>query len=390
MILMWLGSIGVLLVGLSLFRRSISEAGASLQAQFLNLSENETSVFKMLFVTKMCALSCGGLLRAQYDAMALINTKTLSRRYAILLLCLSSTGLWTSLLAGLSLWWIQWSVFVGIAVLCYLIYFWFGAGRLLFKILFGFGLILLGAQLALRDQSILLSLLGESELHYLLADGRFFAQFVWLVISFVITLVLGVESWSVFFCITLLSAGSLSLNGAVAFVAGELLAHFWMLYWRSRKFSDSTRKLARNYALVSTVGIFAGFVVSGVLRVFDMNDVANKKMQFMAMFFSLIVCQVLAAMVWGHFTAQKSVAEVEAGVYFSKKWVWRGLMSQEVFCFILKKLKGRQALLFEQKKSLTSVESAKIPKGVLKSHEDEILNLESWIAGISDQGRENC
>ena len=397
MILMWLGSLGLLFFGLGIFRGAISDAGEFLQKRYLRLSENERSLFKTLLAAKMCALSCGGLLRTQYNAMALLNTRTFLKRYSILLLCLSSVGLWTSFLVGLGMWWIQWSILVGLAVISYLIYFWFGSGKLLFKFFFGLGLAFLGAQLALRDQSILLSTLADSEIHFLLADGRFTAQFIWLVTSFVMTLLIGVESWSVFFCIVLLSSGSLSLNGAVAFVIGELLAHFFVLSWRSRQLGKGAKRIARNYALASAFGLVVGFVVCGGLRgifswgyAFDSNDIINKNMQFMTMFFALIICQTFAVMAWGHFAAQKKMDEVASEPYFSAEWLRQCLLSQGLFNYIQEQLKRRLAQLSDQKKSLTFAEREKIPRGVLQNHDEEILNLTHWISSISDQGRENC
>lgn len=397
MILMWLACLGLLLFGLGLFQGALSDAGAFLQKRFLDLSENENSLFKILLLTKMYALSCGGLVRTQYNAMALLNTRTFSKRYSILLLCLSSVAVWSILLMGLGIWLIHWSTLIGFAVVFYLIYFWFGAGKLLFKMFFGLGLVFLGAQLALRDQSILLSTLAEGEIHFLLADGRFTSQFIWLVTSFVMTLLIGVESWSVFFCILLLSSGSLSLNGAVAFVIGELLAHLFVLRWRSRRLDNVARKIAKDYTLASVFGLVVGFVVCGEIRGvfawgygFGSNDIVNKNIQFMILFFALIVCQTLTTMAWGHFAAQKKMDEIGAGPYFSPQWIRQDLLSRGLFDYIQEKLKKRLTQLLDQKNNLSTTEREKIPRGILQNHDGEILNLTHWISSISDQGRENC
>jgi hypothetical protein len=386
MILMWLGSLVMMFSGLLLFRHGVSTLGARFQKMYLDLPDTGVSTFRMLVLTKLCAVSQGSFLQSQYGAVALLNSRSYSKHYSVLLLCLSAAGLWTTLLGVLVSWQLQGAIFLGLSVVFYLSQYWFDKGRTIFKTLAGFGILLMGMQWALRDQTLLLSALGESELHFLLADGRFFAQLIWLLTSFAATLLIGIESWSVFLALVLLATGSLSLNGAVALVVGELLAHVWLLFWRSRKLNQDVTALTRSYAIASSVGLCVGFVLAGLLRTvfswgytFELNEIMDKNLQFFAMYLVVILSHSLAVLSWGHFAARRKMDEVQTGEYFSVRWIERGLVAASISNFVLRKLNERLALLIAQKKSLNPDERMQIPTVFLQNHENEIIKLSQWI-----------
>jgi len=385
MILMWLGHVVVAIAALFGFGWAISNSFYWLQKRFLALPE-KISIFKMLVTTKQCGIGLGSFLRTQYSAVALLNSRSFSRRHGILLMCLSSAGTWTTMLMIALAWQMGGQILTGISLLLFIYSRWKRSSLNLFYICVTMGAVLIGLQGALEKQSILMSVLGEGDLHFLLADGRFSAQLLWLVVSFVVTLILGVESWAVFLSLVLVVAGSLSLNGAVAFIIGEMLAHVWMLWWRSRKLNQDVRALTKGYAIYSTLGLVLAFFAAGILReafvtvfTFEGNQLTEKSWQFFSFYFLIVVIQALTVMTWGHFAAKIKVEEVQTGEYFPIDWISRTLVSNEILDFILKKLNGRLDLLLAQKKDLDSKDRAQIPAAFLKEHEREMTQLALWL-----------
>ena len=394
MILMWLGSIALMFFGMELFRSGVSDLLAPLQKRFLNLPE-PTGVMNMVATTKLCNLGQGSFLQGQYGAIALLNSRSFSRHYAILLLCLSSAGLWTTILGIGLAWQMSGEVFISAALVIYIAVFWLNRGKNLFKSILGLGVFLSAAEWALQKQSILLSLLGESDLHFLLADGRFTAQIVWLCAAFALTLVIGIESWAAFLALTLLVAGSLSLNGAVAFVIGELLAHVWMLWWRSRKLNQDVQSVAKAYAVSATVGLIIAFFLAGELReIFswtystEISQIGERSLQFLLLYLVVIIAQALPVLGWGHFAARKKYDEVQKGEYFSTRWISQGLVSNSILDYIFKKLNERLHLLIDQRKKLNEDEKAQIPPRFLQDHEQEVSKLTLWIPAASEKHKE--
>lgn len=393
MIMMWLGAMVVMVGGLSLFRWGVGQCFVGLQKRFLHLSA-PVSIFKMLLTAKLCAVGQGSKLQTQYSAVALLSSRCFSKRYAVLLLCLSAAGLWTTMAGFFLAWQLSGEILLVVAMGVYLYCRWTDKKLSLFFLILGLGGFLTGAQWALQKQSILLSVLGESEFHFLLADGRFPAQLLWLGVTFVLTLVIEIESWAAVTALILLVAGSLSLNGAVAMILGEMLAQEWMLFWRSRKLNPDTQRLVRSYALASAIGLVLAFFAAGVLRegfawsfTFAGNPLTEKSWQFLSLYVVIVSVQTLGVLIWGHFAAQKQADEVQKGEYFPVQWISKGLVSLPVFDFIFAKLKERLALLRAQKKDLDTQERARIPAAYLQAHEQEIARLALWLPLAAEKNK---
>lgn len=385
MILMWLGPVILAVAALRWLSGATGSSWTGLQKRFLAMPES-AGLFKTMITTKLCGIGLGGFLRTQYSAVALLNTRAFSRRYAILLLCLSSAGTWITMLGILLAWQVDGGIFLALWFLIWLCSQWANKSWNWQYPVAALGVFLAGTLWVLQKQSILMTILGESELHFWLADGRFPAQLLWLVVSFLVTLLIAVESWAVILALILVVAGSLSLNGAAAFIIGEMLAHVWMLWWRSRKMNQDVKALTKQYALYSTVGLVIAFFVAGLLReafawtfTFEASQLTEKSLQFFSLYFVIVVIQALAVMIWGHFATQRKVDEVQKGEYFPLQWISRGLISSEVLDFILKKLNARLDLLLAQKKDLDAKDRAQIPAMFLQEHEHETTQLALWL-----------
>lgn len=374
-----------MIFGMHLFRSGVSESLGILQRRFLSLKE-PSSIVAMLVTTKLCAFSQGSFLQNQYSAMALLNSRSFSKRYAVLFLCLAAVGTWTSMTGILLAWQVNGSYLLGFAGVLFLGMFWLKRGRSFMKAALGLGLFLQQAEMLLQRQPILFSVLGESDFHFLLADGRFSAQLIWMLTVFLITLIIQVESWAVFLALVLWVSGSLSLNGAVAFIIGEMLAHVWVLVWRTRKLNKEAKSLAQDYAVANTVALLLAFFLAGFLREifswglsFDLSQIAAKGLQFFSLYLMIVVSQIVVSLAWGHFAAQKKLDEVQTGEYFSVQWISRRWIGTEILSFLLNKFQIRLDLLVAQNKSMTSAEKSQIPAPFLQEHTREINSLAMWL-----------
>lgn len=391
--ILWIANLTILMTGLFLFRGAISHLGAHFQRRFLGLPEKGVSTIKMLIETKLCAISHGSFLQNQYGAIGLLNSRSYSKHYSVLLLCLGILGSWTTFIAAALLWRIEGYYFIAAGVLFYFSARWLGKGRQIFKMLMGLGLVSIGSAMLVQAQPQLNSILGESDFHFLLADGRFPAQLILLVGAFFVTALIGLESWTVFVGIAWLISGTLSMNGAVALVIGELLAHVWVIAWRSRRLNQDVKRISVSYALWSSGGLLIGFLLAGLLRTlfswgysFEGNELENRVWQFLTMYSAVILSQLLLLMLWGHFAARKRLDEIQVGEYFSAEWIHQGLVSKSFLKFILEKLETRLTHLRSQSRNLNSDERVQVPVTFLKHHEFEIDQLSKWIPKASDAG----
>jgi Na+/phosphate symporter len=399
-ILMWLGPLVLVFAGVEILRRGLSGWLSRFQRPFLQLgtsSAGAVSSLKMLIVTKLCAFSQGSLLQNQYSATALLGARISSQHYALVLLCLSGVGCWTALLCTGLAWQISGFYLLVCSFIIYLWKFWTGRGANLGQAVFGLAIFLLGIEWTLRQQGVLFSVLGESDFHFLLADGRLPAQMIWLVISMVLTTLIGLEFWSLVLSLVLVAAGSLSLNGAIGLMTGELLAHLLLLVWRSRGLNAETKSLVKGYAMSSGLGLVVGFFVAGYLRdifawslTFDASQLIEKNLQLGLLFVSLILSKTIAAMIWGHFAAKAGMdqaqREVQVGQYFSPRWVERGWISQAVLTFLRERLMLRLVELRAQALQMDEARGS-IPAQLLKVHQSETVQLSEWLRQ-TDKSRE--
>jgi len=393
MILMWLGPFVGAVVALWWFGFSISAVSGGLQKRFLNMPD-PSPVVKTMLMTKFCGLGMGSFLRAQYSAVALLNTRAFSRPHGILLLCLSSAGTWVTMLTILLAWQFDGGILVLPWFVLFLVFRTAGVSTHWIRPLLSFAALMSLLQLLLLKRSILMTTRGEIGLHVPLTDGRLPAQLLWMAVSFVVTLLIGVESWAVLLALVMVVAGSMSLNGAVAFIIGEMLGHVWLLWWRSRKLNQDVKSLTKTYALISTLGLVVAFFAAGFLReifvwnfTFEGNQLTEKSLQILSLYFVIVAIQALAVLIWGHFAAQKKIDEVQTGEYFPIQWLSLSMISAETLDFILKKLSERLELLLAQKKDLDLKDRAQIPANFLSEHEKEISQLAAWLPKATEKAQ---
>lgn len=93
----------------------------------------------------------------------------------------------------------------------------------IFELLFPFALILLGFGFLVRQMSMIISFGGESEILFALADGRWFAVLIAIVIGALTTFLLPRTKLISVFVTALTLGGIMSLNGALGALMGEMI-----------------------------------------------------------------------------------------------------------------------------------------------------------------------
>jgi hypothetical protein len=244
------------------------------------------------------------------------------------------------------------------------------------------GIFLLGGDLALRNSSVLLNLLGTGDLVFFLADGRFLSVLGILFIGVLLTFFVSVEFWSVCLALTLLIANVISVNGALALFAGERIGRMLLFWFRSRELNQDCRRIGWQFAVVSASGAFFGFMIAGILRGDagigfngDMDLSRQKTLEFLSLAAVILVIQFLSQMVWGHFGSKLAVDEIQEGRYVPKSWTEQELISTEALDWIRAKVHKRLSEIRYHRQGLQTVKEGQIPEVLqarLKAEEDQL------------------
>lgn len=258
MILMWLGSFVLMVFGLAYSQKSIAALFANLQKAALERAQGPWAL--------SAAVLEASPQKSLYTGMALYNLKIMGLRPACFLMCASPLGSWWAL--GLGLLYLSFNGFFLLG-LCFLGLFHIGGMprlKLLLKWIFAAGLFLIGGEMMLRNSSVIQTLLGQNHLAFFLADGRFGAVMTLLIVAAILSFFIRVEFWSLVLGLSLLTMGTLSLNGALGLVTGERIGRMLAFWWRTQGLSQESRRWMGFLTLFSVLGIGLGFLGAGVLR----------------------------------------------------------------------------------------------------------------------------
>lgn len=311
MILMWLGSFVLMLFGLTesqkYFAQFFSESRNGLLKK--GITGNTGVMFLRALAIAVTDVSPQKSLRSGFD---LYSSASTSKKGSILLMCLSTMGVWWALILGLLFLGLSGLFVIGFCALG-LVRFWTNPKVEMFlKWIFSAGLFLVGGELMLRNSSIVQTLLGQSDLAFFLADGRFFAVLGLMLAGIILSLFVRIEFWSLALVLGLLVTNALSFNGALGLVAGERIGQLILFWWLNR--SKNSSRIAQQFALVSIIGIFVGLLIVAEARSAfyfglstDMSALQNKTYQFVIAYSLILFFQWLGQMVWGHFAGQAKV-----------------------------------------------------------------------------------
>ncbi|WP_374031960.1 hypothetical protein [Bdellovibrio bacteriovorus] len=388
MILMWLGSFVLMLLGLYLSQKYVAVVFSNLQKSFLEKGL-ETTLGKMFIRAVDVVVLEASPQKSLYSGLALLNLRVLGTRPSVLLMCLSTLGAWWVLILGLLFMSFNGNFLLGLAGVGLLTVFMSVQVKNILGWVLGTGLFLVGGESMLRNASILMTTLGQSELAYFLADGRFPTVIALFCLAALISLIVQLEFWSLALALGLLLTNTISFNAALGLVAGERVGRMIFFWWQSRSLNQECRRVGSQFAMVSASGAFLGMMIAGEVRTFlnlgfttGTAGAQDKTLQFVLLFALILTVQFVAQMIWGHFGGNAKVDEMQASRYFGPTWRRWELLSSTVMTWAREKVHKRHSEIRYHLQGLGSLKEGQVPEHIqarLKAEEEQLnLFLHDW------------
>lgn len=384
MILMWLGSFVLMLFGLLESQKAFATYLSNLQKGFWDKGLDTTFGSMLVRALELVILEASPS-KTLYSGMALRNLKILGLRSSILVMCLSILGGWWALLLGLLFLSFNGFFLLGLCVVGFLNLSSAGRLRHLLRLIFAAGVFLIGGEMMVKNSSIIQNLLGQSDLAFVLADGRFAAVFGILIVSALFSLFIQVEFWSMALALCLLVTNVLSFNGALALVAGERVGRMILFWWKTRLLDQECRRLGAWLSGVSTLGALLGFLTAGELRNLfylgfssELTAVQDKSLQLVLLIAVILFFQFVAQMAWGHFAAKAKSEEMPEARYLPVCWLTHGFLSPVAWSWAKEKVQKRLSEIRYHLHGLGTLKEGQIPEAVqlrLRDEEQQLSKL---------------
>lgn len=381
MILMWLGSFVLALFGLAYSQKLTDQFSHKLQKNIFARSLEGAFPSMLQKVVALCLLQVSPQ-RSLYSALGVYNLRILAVRPSILMMCLSTLGAW-------------WVLFLGLIYLNFNGYFLLGLSSLylisflrtprmsvFLKWLFAIGTFLIAGEQLLKQSALMQNSLAQGDLIFFLADGRFVSVVTILMASLIISLFIRVEFWSFLLALSLLFAGFISFNGAMALVAGERLGRMALFWFSSRRLNQDCRRIGWQFALTSAFGTVVGLLLAGELRSLIIwsvplgaSQIQEKGAQFVLLFLVILGFQWLAQMVWGHFACQVAVDELQEAKYFPQSWLKDEVLSPVSYDWMKEKVAKRLSEIKYHLQGMNTLKEGQVPVALqtrLKAEEEQL------------------
>lgn len=381
MILIWLGSFVLLMYAVEKYQGVCSDFFSKFQSRFLDKSQSKLFLNLAPF-SILSVLADASPMRSLYSGMALYNLRISNLRTSVLIMCAGTLGsVWVLLLASLFLNFSGY-FFLGLAVLGLTAFSVTRQWKALWNLLLSIGLFLIAGESLLKNSSILQTLLGQGELAFFLADGRFGSVIVIALCGIILGLLLRVEFWSLILAMGLVVAGNLSLNGALGLILGERLAHLIWFFVRTRNLNQDCRRLGGQFVLASGLGAVLGFFVAGEFKTFvnfgftlDVSATQEKSFLVIILYALILMVQFVAQMTWGHFAGNAKIDEIQDVKYLSNSWIEEQWISGGVRLWAKDKVHKRLSEIRYHLQGLGSMKEGQIPEFVQKRLKEEELQL---------------
>ncbi|MGZ3769216.1 MAG: hypothetical protein ACXVCP_11720 [Bdellovibrio sp.] len=308
MILMWLGSYVLMMFGLIESQKQLGSFFSNAENDVLKKGIVGTTA-QMFFRSFGISLMNSSPVKTLTTGLAVRNASP-NAKGGILLMCLSTLGAWWILLLGLLFLGVSGLFVLGFCSIGLVTVFRNQKSDMVLKWLFAIGVFLVGGELMLKNSSVIQTLLGQSELVFFLADGRFVSVLTILFITFLLSLLIRIEFWSVPLVLGLLITNTLSFNGALGCVVGERIGQLILFWWKHRELKQNQNHILRQFTVVSILSLLVGFIFAGETRSLfyfglssDLSSLQDKSFQFVLLFAVMLFFQWLGQMVWGHFAS---------------------------------------------------------------------------------------
>ncbi|UXR64901.1 hypothetical protein EZJ49_01380 [Bdellovibrio bacteriovorus] len=388
MILMWLGSFVLMLAGMMYSQQLLAKLLSGLQKSFLD--KGLEGGLSTLFVRSLSVVMLeASPQKSLYSGLALLNLRVLPAHPSALVMCLSTLGVWWVLLLGSLFMSFNGFFLLGVAGLVCLTVFVSTKARDVLLFVGAVGLFLVGGESMLRNSSVIQTILGQSEVAFFLADGRFPTVVMFFVLAMLLSLVVQIEFWSLALALSLLLTNTIAFNGALGLVAGERVGRMIFFWWQSRSLNQQCRHMAAQFAGVSAVGAVVGLLIAGEVRTFlglgftsGLASFQEKSLQFVLLFALILAAQWMAQMIWGHFGAKAPVDEMQDSKYFGSHWKTWGLLSAPVMVWAREKVHKRHSEIRYHLQGLGTLKEGQVPAPIqarLKAEEEQLnMFLHDW------------
>lgn len=226
----------------------------------------------------------------------------------------------------------------------------------------------------------------ENELVYFLSDGRFHVGLVFLLVGFLTSLLLKIESLVILVSSLLFVSGALPMTNAMALICGELLAFSLLWYFWSSK-SDQMRKQYFKEICLIALGSVLVFLSSlyflkslGLLNVRIFGGIEDKKIQFLFFWGLLEAFFTALLMGWGHFRFHMLSGSQEVSYFTFRKSTWlNGGWIQNQLPKRLEFARAKHDHLQQMLSNLNEKDLKSFPAGLLKKTHTEVESLKRLI-----------
>ncbi|WP_255490175.1 hypothetical protein [Bdellovibrio sp. KM01] len=390
MILMWLGSFVLMMFGLTKSQKSAAQMFRSFQKSFLDKNIDQPRMIKMFQYCLDVVLLEVSPQKSLYAGMGMYNLRIASLRPSALVMCLSTLGAWWVALLGMLFLSFNGSFLLGLCALGLVSVIMTPKIRTVLEWILGTGIFLIGGELVLKNSNVLIMALGQSDLAFFLADGRIVSVASILLASALISLIVRVEFWSLALGLSLLFVNVISLNGAIALLAGERVGRMILFWWHTRSLNQDCRRVGLQFSLVSIAGAILGMLLAGEVRVTlnmgytsEMSAYQDKSLQYVILFLIILSVQFLAQMVWGHFGSTKQVDEMQDPKYISQVWLSEDFASPGVYQWAKSKIHKRLSEVRYHLQGLSTLQEGQVPGPIqarLKEEERQLSQLDVMLS----------
>ncbi|WP_413583430.1 hypothetical protein [Bdellovibrio sp. HCB288] len=389
MILMWLGSFVLMMFGLTMSQKNAAQLFQNFQKSFLDKNLDQPKMIKMFQYCLDVVLLDVSPQKSLYAGLAMYNLRIGGLRSSALVMCLSTLGAWWVALLGMLFLNFNGSFLLGLCFLGLVSVVMTPNVRTILKWILGAGIFLIGGELMLKNSNVLIMALGQSDFAFFLADGRFPAVASIMLAAIVISLVVRVEFWSLVLALSLVFVNVISINGAIALIAGERIGRMLLFWWHSRALNQDCRRVGMQFSLASIAGVIMGLLLAGEVRVTmnmgytaEMTAYQEKSLQLVILFLIILGVQFVAQMVWGHFGGSSKVDELQDAKYISKVWFTEEYASVGVYVWAKNKIHKRLSEVRYHLQGLGTLQEGQVPAPIqerLKEEEKQLAQLEALL-----------
>lgn len=383
MILMWLGSFALMMYGLFESQKHMASLFDKMQRALLEKG-SDTNLLSTFFRSVSLVLTEASPQRSLYSAFTHYNLRITELLPSCLRMTLSTLGAWWVLILGLLFLSVNGSFLMGLSVVTLLTLMVSPKLKVALKILFYSGLFLVSGELMLKNSSIVQTMLGQSELAFFLADGRFPSVISLLIVALLLSLIVQVEFWTFALALSLLLTNTISLNGAMGLVAGERLGRMLFFWWQTRSLNQDCRRIGTQLSLVSSGGVVLGLLFAGEIRSYiifdlDLSNFQDKSLQFVILFSVILAFQFFAQMIWGHFCGRAKVDELQEVKYIPASWKHWELLSPVSLAWAHDKVQKRLSEVRYHIQGLGTLKEGQVPEPLQARLKAEEVQLNRFL-----------